>query len=352
MRARWNVADGRLLSSTVIKSTLLRDTALSPDGNTFAVCSGLFFGEKLGNLALWDLRTGTTIGEIKADDADFATLAFSPDGRSLAMWLGESRGLDNSSASLRPSRLTILDTTTLQEKVPPFESKEILRFLVFSADGSTLAASVDRTVRLWDAKTLRVQTPMLDPTVAERDIDKEFSESIITSLAIAPDGKTLALRRPSEVLLRDAKTGRLLKMIKVSYWHSPAFGDGGRSLAIPTESGYEAPLILDLESGREFDWSIKPFPSRTTAYWAAGLFLFVAVIALASMKRRFRARGRASIGPFPEGAKRRLVLVAVVGFAVLALSRRRSVDLADLVARRWPRRSTCAPSSIRRKNRS
>ena len=65
----------------------------------------------------------------------------------------------------------------------------------------------------------------------------------------------------------------------------------GRNLAIaPSDFGNDLPLILDLETGRELDWSTNPFPAQTPAYLAAGIFLLLAATALARMKRRRRAR--------------------------------------------------------------
>ena len=162
--------------------------------------------------------------------------------------------------------------------------------LGFSADGSTLASThEEKIVRLWDTKTWRVRTTIDDPVVAlsRNDSDIPLIDRIL-SLAIAPDGNTLAAGLGTVVAIWDGKTGKRRNYTKDYLVNSLSFGEGGRTLAIATESESESPMIIDLETGYELDWSNRPFPNRKTAYWLAGVFLLVSALTLSRMKRRRR----------------------------------------------------------------
>ena len=174
-------------------------------------------------------------------------------------------------------------------------------------------------MRLWDTKTWRVRTLGAEPIAAEREDDRP---RVIDSLAIRLTARPWRSGLPSGGWICDAYTGRLRSWIKDTDTGPPkafSFGDGGRCLACTTESGYESPWTLNLETGHEFDWSNKPFPSRTTAYWIAGLVLCLAAIVVARVKRRLRERHDAVCATLPKkGAKRRIML-AVIGLGIVAI---------------------------------
>jgi WD40 repeat protein len=59
--------------------------ALSPDARWLAT------GDEKGRLRLWDLRTGEQMGDRDVYGAVVSALAFSPDGRHLAVLLSDER---------------------------------------------------------------------------------------------------------------------------------------------------------------------------------------------------------------------------------------------------------------------
>ena len=313
---RWNVADGRRLSTTFVNKTPIWSAALSPDGNTLAVGSGGFNRNPPGRLTLWNLRSGAKIAELEIGSLEVAALAYAPDGRSLA--IGLDVRAEKPGKSVR-HELTILDAATLRPRASLFKGEDEVKFLAFSADGATLASAHDGgIIRLWDAKTWQVRTTIDDPVVVLSGVkvSADGRDADINSLALSPDGNTLAAGLGRVVGIWDGKTGQRRSYIKDGWVTSLSFGAGGRTLAI-AEAENESPLIIDLETGYELDWSNRGFPSRKAAYWVAGVFLLVSALALSRMKRRRRAHDAAKDAKTASaGGKRHRILIVGVGFGV------------------------------------
>jgi WD40 repeat protein len=110
---------------------------LSPDGRLIAV------GLKERGIALWDARELTPVGAPLLDtDGEVKTLAFSPDGRTLA--------------AVTDTMLTIWNVRSRSRLHGPLYagSPSIVLAVGFSPDGATLAtASSDLGLRLWDVAT-------------------------------------------------------------------------------------------------------------------------------------------------------------------------------------------------------
>ena len=138
--------------------------AFSPDGTTLAVGS-------LGGLGikLWDVATKTNVATWDAGEYMVHSVAFSPDGTTLAV------GVGNGTVQLWDVA-TKTRTATLEEG--GFSS---VYSVAFSSDGTTLAAgSADGTVHLWDVATK-----------AHIAILPAHKESLY-AVAFSPDGTTLA----------------------------------------------------------------------------------------------------------------------------------------------------------------
>lgn len=140
--------------------------AFSPKASLVAI------GTQHGAIVLWDVAGRATVRSF-TPDAGFAgsfvrTVAFSPDGRTLASGGQEHDVRIWSMPDAQP-------IATLKGHAGEMNS------IAFSPDGQTLAtASQDQTVKLWDAGTWQ-----LSATLRGHRAD-------VTSVAFAPDGQTLA----------------------------------------------------------------------------------------------------------------------------------------------------------------
>jgi len=140
-------------------------------------------------------------------------VAFSPDGRQLALWREEE------------DRLRILDLTTGRE-CSTFDLGPLndLSAMAFTPDGETLAFGArDRKVRLWHLRTSR------NPEILHGHAPKEA-----WSVAFAPDGRTLASAGDDHCIrLWDMATGREVATLRGHHAlvTSLAFAPDGRTLA-------------------------------------------------------------------------------------------------------------------------
>ena len=112
---------------------------LSPDGRLIAV------GLKEQGIQLWDARELTPVGApLLGTDGEVKTLAFSPDGRTLA--------------AVTQSLLTLWDVGSRSRLHGPLDAgnPSIVLAVGFSPDGATLAtASSDLGIKLWDVGNRR-----------------------------------------------------------------------------------------------------------------------------------------------------------------------------------------------------
>jgi WD40 repeat protein len=159
----WDVDTGRLRN--IVKGDFGSGVTFSPDGKLFASPSNSV-------VKLWDGATGSPVRTLTdtEDDGSVNSLAFSPDGKSLA-W-GSSR-----------NKVTLWDVETghLQNTITLDIVAFSLLHVNFLADGRWLASGgwSDNTVRWWD-----VGTGTLLRTLDPLDISDR--------VAFSPDGKWLA----------------------------------------------------------------------------------------------------------------------------------------------------------------
>ena len=160
--------------------------AFSPKGNIFATANGR-------TVWLWDVATHTHIGTLADASGSMAGVAFSPDGKTLAVW-GD------------PGPVSLWDIATRARigTTLAFGTSEVYT-AVFSSDGKTLVtANLDGTIRRWDVAThaaigapLTIGSPISVPPAGGNFI------------AFAADGKTLAtVDFPTPVQLWDISLPR------------------------------------------------------------------------------------------------------------------------------------------------
>jgi len=178
----WDLASGKLARRIGDLTGQVRALAFSPDGRTLAVALGV--PGRAGAVALVDFETGaaTTLQETKDE---MLAVAISPDGKFLA-----AGGTD-----------TVVRVWSLPDKQPVATLKEHTDWisgLSFSPDSKLLATgSADKTVRLWDTaawkQTLQLPGPGGTPLT-----------EAVTGVAFSPEGDMLAytVNGPEERAIR------------------------------------------------------------------------------------------------------------------------------------------------------
>jgi RNA polymerase sigma factor (sigma-70 family) len=139
----WDAGTGKQLHRFEGVSGFYRALALSPDGKTLAATVGDF---KSGpsELRLWDPATGRELRRLP-QKGTATCLAFSADGKTLAMGLGP-KGWD------QPGDLVLWDASTFKEVRTLKGHTKWVTAAAFSPDGKTLfTGSYDAKPRLWDA---------------------------------------------------------------------------------------------------------------------------------------------------------------------------------------------------------
>jgi WD40 repeat protein len=141
-----------------------RGVAFSPDGRTLAGAG--FFRDKL--VGIVDVQTGRRVQSL-AGHTEWETdaVAFSPDGKLLA-----STGADK--------QILVWERASGKLRHRLADQPSRAPALAFSPDSATLASGGDKTVRLWDVATGRLRRSL------------QGHRDWVCTLAFAPDGKTIA----------------------------------------------------------------------------------------------------------------------------------------------------------------
>jgi WD40 repeat protein len=165
--------------------------AFSPDGRTLAL------GTWSGQVKLLDLSTGKELPGPAPHNDWVCSVAFSPDGKHLAS-AGGSEFRPARNKGMTSGQVKLWDRAAAKELAPLTGHTSKVFSAIFSPDGKTLATgSADRTVRLWDV-----------PAGTERLVLRGHAEAV-WSVAISPDGKTLfSASADRTVRLWDVATGR------------------------------------------------------------------------------------------------------------------------------------------------
>lgn len=124
----WQVEDGTLLRT--LPTGFIDDVAFSADGELIAATG-------LDEIQVWRVKDGSLVWNFQEPGAYAASVAFSPDGRLLAL------GWSNGRIQIKP----------LAEGATPYTLRgheDRISHLIFTPDSQTLiSASGDKTIRLW-----------------------------------------------------------------------------------------------------------------------------------------------------------------------------------------------------------
>lgn len=176
--------------------------ALSPNASTAATCG------RDNRIRLWNTATGRLVRQLPAGPALVASVAFSPDGHTLA-------------AGHRDGTFLLLDAATgaprgglLDGGAGPVQA------LAFAPRGDRLAlGGAGGAVELWDLRALR---PLAEPF--------HGLEESVRSLAFHPDGDTLASAHGRAAALWRPHTGPALGKVVPAF---PSLAAGARSESLP-----------------------------------------------------------------------------------------------------------------------
>lgn len=209
---RWNVAAGSPIDILTGHTSWVRSVAFSPDGTLLAS------GSDDTTVRIWDLASGQTVQEFKDHWGGVSALAFSPDPKEkivavsfseeIRLWnvstgeealsIDEAHRMWVSGIEFSPSSTVLGDGTFLASasvdktiKIWDAESgdkiktlkghTDCVRTIAFNPSGTLLAsASPDKTVRVWD---LKASKPLLRTLGGH--------SSCVNAVSFTPDGETL-----------------------------------------------------------------------------------------------------------------------------------------------------------------
>ena len=188
----------------------------SPDSKTIATQAGFWFnGTYKQVVCLWDAATGKYTTMLTGHAHGFWSLAYSPDGTTIA--------------TINDKRVYLSDVVTGERKNIFMESDSLESDskLVYSPDGSTIATGDKHFVQLWDVVTGELKTALTK------------HNSPVESLAYSQGGKTIVIESGKGLQLWDVVTGELKTALAKHNRsaNSFAYSPDGKKIVIGNDSG-------------------------------------------------------------------------------------------------------------------
>jgi WD40 repeat protein len=181
----WDTNGGKILLSFDMRplepdsfyNGWLYDVVFSPDGKLLAT-SSVGDNSKYGTVRIWDAKTGKIlfgVNDLNNTTGTFG-LAFSPDGKQLAVAYGDNTA-------------RVWDISSLKSQTQPLLTlrghSNLVYRVTFNPDGTKLAtASFDGTVKLWDVSPGPEQGREIATLTGHR--------AEVSQVAFSPDGKYIA----------------------------------------------------------------------------------------------------------------------------------------------------------------
>lgn len=196
----WDLRTGHLRATLREHTGRVRVLAFSPHGRLLATGAGD------GTTRLWDVDAGRLRATLPAPlkSEQVYALAFAPDGKTLAAGVGAALPWQ-AAGSLGQIQLWVQDHGAWLLRHTLHGRQGAIATLAFAPDGKTLAsASFDRALNLWDVETGA-------PGVAlQMDHPQWAPRMVASALAFSPDGKLLATAHmDGQVAIFDTQQGRL-----------------------------------------------------------------------------------------------------------------------------------------------
>jgi WD40 repeat protein/tRNA A-37 threonylcarbamoyl transferase component Bud32 len=224
----WDMASGQEKPTFMRRTPGVYFVAFSRDG-TLLASAGIRVDPKTkksgGEVTLWDVATGQEEATFKGLPFGVTSVAFSPDGKLLALAGGAT--------------IKLWDVASGQEKPTFMRHTPGVYSVAFSPDGKLLASAGGATIKLWDV-TSQEKAALTGHT------------SAVMSLAFSGDGKLLASgSRDSTIKLLDMVTGREKASLKghTDRVTSLTFSGDGKLLA--SASWDRTIKLWDVASGQE-----------------------------------------------------------------------------------------------------
>jgi len=196
----WDAASGNLLQTLTGHNGRVFSPSFSPDDRT------LYTTSLDGSLMIWDLAGDRRLGRpihagtgnsLPTDPGPDGLLAVSPVGASFAVTQDDGKAV-------------VFDSETFGQKQVIQTASGRLFDAAFSPDGRLLAtAGVDGAVGIWNVATGK---PVHERLPGPPRVLREGPANIALSVAVSPDGKTIAAGDASgSIYLWDKESGKLLR---------------------------------------------------------------------------------------------------------------------------------------------
>lgn len=223
----WDVSTGEaLMNIRGHNGDRVHGVAFSPDGKTFATSGGDV------DVILWDVenRTEQLRFAMDKEQGDANAVAFSTDGRFLAAGSGSGR-------------IYIRDLAGRNIKIIKNAHGEKITSLGFTPEGELISGGSSRDQAGVTVSEIRVWDPITGERKREFQTDLPFMGEC--SLAVSRDGSVAVTAHASEVVLWDARTGRMMRELKAEPRSHFRLGGRTQGVAISPDGRLAAGICWD-----------------------------------------------------------------------------------------------------------